>query len=102
MGQIDFVNHLQAEARRVTVVGDDMQSIYRFRGADYSAFPRFQATYDHPGLQCSLTVNYRCASIWMHVRKGVAQPGKHVQMCARVAGRKGVAAFHVCAYCKWA
>ena len=57
--QMSMVNALQSGNMRVTVVGDDAQSIYRFRGADCGAFSRFQDTYDHPDLRRALQTNYR-------------------------------------------
>ncbi len=68
MDEYQDVNHIQAEIvdllvrdtdpRRVMVVGDDAQSIYAFRGADYEALLTFPDRY--PG--CSvfrLETNYR-------------------------------------------
>lgn len=59
--QINFVKALIPPGGRVTAVGDDAQAIYRFRGTDSSAFQQYIDTYQHPGLQTSLTINYRQA-----------------------------------------
>lgn len=40
--QIDLVDLLQQTYKRVTVVGDDAQSIYRFRGAVPDVFKVFK------------------------------------------------------------
>ncbi len=56
---MDLVNLLQQVTRRVTVVGDDAQSIYRFRGAEPGVFGAFRAAYDRAGLTAMLTNNYR-------------------------------------------
>lgn len=57
--QIEFINLLQSETRRVTVVGDDYQAIYGFRGAQPDVFQRFVGDYDHLTLQQPLQYNYR-------------------------------------------
>ena len=54
-----LVDLMQGDRRWVTVVGDDAQSIYRFRGASGDTFQLFKAAYDHLGLQRSLCENYR-------------------------------------------
>lgn len=60
--QIAIVELLQRDRGQVTVVGDDAQSIYGFRGADHTAFQRFQDIFEQPGesIRRPLTVNYRC------------------------------------------
>ncbi|KAK9812338.1 hypothetical protein WJX73_003315 [Symbiochloris irregularis] len=57
--QMSIVDAMQRQAGRVTVVGDDAQSIYRFRGADCGAFQAFQQSYGHEDLHRSLQVNFR-------------------------------------------
>lgn len=59
--QVDIVNLLQLEKRQVTVVGDDHQAIYGFRGSMPTVFRDFTNDYDHPSLLQTLTVNYRHA-----------------------------------------
>ncbi|KAK9823365.1 hypothetical protein WJX72_002229 [[Myrmecia] bisecta] len=56
--QAELVNLLQREARRVTVVGDDAQSIYLFRGAYPAVFRAFKEVYMHDDLQRALEENY--------------------------------------------
>ncbi len=48
--QVDLMNALQQDARAVTVVGDDAQSIYAFRGAQLGTFNLFKAVYEHANL----------------------------------------------------
>ena len=57
--QIGMLDALQLESQRVTVVGDDYQAIYGFRGAQPDVFQKFIDVYDHPQLQQSLQDNYR-------------------------------------------
>ena len=56
------MNLLQLEKRQITVVGDDHQAIYGFRGSLSTVFRDFIDDYDHPTLQQTLTVNYRHSS----------------------------------------
>jgi DNA helicase-2/ATP-dependent DNA helicase PcrA len=54
--QYEFIR--QIESGNICVVGDDDQSIYSWRGADYRNMERFEA--DHPGLrEIKLERNYR-------------------------------------------
>jgi len=56
--QGDLVDLMAAGHRNLTVVGDDAQSIYSFRGADFSNILEFPAR--HPGCGVyKLTANYR-------------------------------------------
>ena len=50
-------------SQRVTVVGDDYQAIYGFRGAQPDVFQKFIDVYDHPELQQPLQDNYRYGDI---------------------------------------
>jgi DNA helicase-2/ATP-dependent DNA helicase PcrA len=56
--QGDIVDALAREHRNVTVVGDDAQSIYSFRGADFTNIIEFPARYADAQL-FKLTRNYR-------------------------------------------
>lgn len=56
--QGDIIDLMAAGHKNLTVVGDDAQSIYSFRGADFSNILEFPARY--PGCEVhKLTVNYR-------------------------------------------
>jgi DNA helicase-2/ATP-dependent DNA helicase PcrA len=56
--QLRLVELLAGEEGNVAVVGDDDQSIYKFRGASVANLRRFRKTY--PGLRIvRLTTNYR-------------------------------------------
>lgn len=56
--QIQFLKLLTNDTTRITAVGDDDQSIYRFRGASYSAFSFFIEAF--PGTEViELTETYR-------------------------------------------
>ncbi len=57
-GQVELLKLLAGPARNITVVGDDDQAIYRFRGASHGAFEMFdQAFPGHPTV--FLSRNYR-------------------------------------------
>eukprot|EP00967_Tisochrysis_lutea_P056030 scaffold70662_cov13-Tisochrysis_lutea.AAC.1 len=63
--KVRIANILQQERGHITVVGDDAQSIYRFRGALAGVFQAFQDTYDRQGmLSTSLVLNYREGLMW--------------------------------------
>lgn len=58
IAQIELLNLLSGPDAKVCVVGDPDQSIYRFRGASFASFIRFDAAY--PNRQpFALTRNYR-------------------------------------------
>ena len=58
--QIRLVSQLQAGRGQLTVVGDDAQSIYAFRGATNAAFTQLARLLpDDPFTQISLRLNYR-------------------------------------------
>ncbi|MGC6416178.1 MAG: ATP-dependent helicase [Bradymonadia bacterium] len=57
--QVSIIDRLVSSHRRLTVVGDDRQSIYGFRGSDVRALINFESRYPDArvlGLSC----NYRC------------------------------------------
>ncbi|AKU90509.1 ATP-dependent helicase [Vulgatibacter incomptus] len=56
--QGELVDMMAAGHRNLTVVGDDAQSIYSFRGADFSNILEFPARYEECQVH-KLTVNYR-------------------------------------------
>lgn len=58
LAQNDLVNLLSAQHRNLTVVGDDDQSIYKFRGASISNILSFKKTYPE-AKEFVLTKNYR-------------------------------------------
>lgn len=56
--QYDFLNNLTKKARNVCVVGDDDQSIYSWRGANYTNLVNFERDYPER-LEIKLEQNYR-------------------------------------------
>ena len=56
--QVEFLKLLAGPLARITVVGDDDQAIYRFRGASYGAFEMFRAAFPEHETIC-LSRNYR-------------------------------------------
>ncbi|MCQ2609644.1 MAG: UvrD-helicase domain-containing protein, partial [Lachnospiraceae bacterium] len=56
--QFDLVKYLTLKHKYVTVVGDDDQSIYKFRGADINNILSFEASYKNAKV-IKLTHNYR-------------------------------------------
>lgn len=57
--QTELVNLLQSGMQHVTVVGDDAQSIYAFRGAVPHVFEAYKLVYSHQDLVRPLELNYR-------------------------------------------
>ncbi len=77
--QYQIVNHLTRRHGNLTVVGDDDQSIYRWRGADLNNILDFER--DHPGCKViKLEQNYRSTQTILGAAGGVV---------ARNRGRKG-------------
>lgn len=59
--QYEIVKMMAAPGNNLFVVGDDDQSIYRFRGATPKIMQSFQKDYQN-AKQITLDINYRCAS----------------------------------------
>ncbi|MEM7082309.1 MAG: ATP-dependent helicase [Pseudomonadota bacterium] len=57
--QASILKALKPSGAGVTVVGDDAQSIYRFRAADVNNIREFAAQYDQPAAVIDLEQNYR-------------------------------------------
>jgi DNA helicase-2/ATP-dependent DNA helicase PcrA len=57
-GQVATLALLGEKAEKICVVGDDDQSIYRFRGASYGSFVNFKRFFPE-AITHALTVNYR-------------------------------------------
>lgn len=58
--QVSFLSWIEAQYQTsLFVVGDVKQSIYRFRGADYTAFEQLKNTLQSPFMEIALVKNYR-------------------------------------------
>ncbi|HEY4682330.1 MAG TPA: ATP-dependent helicase, partial [Candidatus Acidoferrales bacterium] len=58
IAQIELLSLLAGERKNIVAVGDDDQAIYRFRGASFASFKKFDEKF--PGHRTiNLTVNYR-------------------------------------------
>lgn len=57
--QVELIQLLQGDRGHISVVGDDFQSIYGFRGAQPDVFPRFIDQFSHEHLNKPLEINYR-------------------------------------------
>jgi DNA helicase-2/ATP-dependent DNA helicase PcrA len=57
-GQVETLSLLAQNSGRICVVGDDDQSIYRFRGASYGSFVNFKKHFENAKTH-KLSVNYR-------------------------------------------
>ena len=58
LAQIELLTRLAGEEKNITVVGDDDQAIYRFRGASFASFHQFEQRF--PGhARVVLNQNYR-------------------------------------------
>jgi len=73
--QYELVQRLSAGSRNLCVVGDDSQSIYRFRGADVGNILRFEQ--DYPDARVvMLTRNYRSTSCILDAAGNVIRKNK--------------------------
>ena len=57
--QRELVNSLNGDGKRLFIVGDGKQSIYRFRGADVAVFRQEQDTINKNGRSFQLSTSYR-------------------------------------------
>ncbi|HNB51011.1 MAG TPA: UvrD-helicase domain-containing protein [Anaerolineales bacterium] len=76
--QYNMLKHLASAHRNIYVVGDEDQSIYRWRGADYRNVQRFEA--DFPGAKViKLEQNYRSTQTILDVAMAVIDQnqGRH-------------------------
>ena len=92
--QIELLVRLAGEKKNLTVVGDDDQAIYRFRGASYASFHQFEQRFPgHP--RVVLRQNYRSTQRILEVAaaaiapnsKDRYQPGKRLET-SNPQGRK--------------
>lgn len=74
--QYEAVRLLAGSARHVTIVGDDDQSIFRWRNADYHNILNFNR--DYPGATTVvLERNYRSTQHVLNVARGLIQHNRH-------------------------
>jgi DNA helicase II / ATP-dependent DNA helicase PcrA len=73
--QYDLLRLLVGEARNICVVGDEDQSIYRWRGADVGNILRFEEDYA-PARVVRLEENYRSTQIILDAAAGVVANNK--------------------------
>jgi DNA helicase-2/ATP-dependent DNA helicase PcrA len=84
-----LVRQIAGEHRNLTVVGDDDQSIYGWRGADYRNIQRFLS--DFPDAErVALEVNYRSTGIILEAANAVlAHIPNRLEKTLRPAGERG-------------
>jgi DNA helicase-2/ATP-dependent DNA helicase PcrA len=76
MAQYELVKLLAGDRANLFVVGDEDQSIYRFRGADYRNVARFQEDYPHAQV-ILLERNYRSTQTILDVANAVIARNQH-------------------------
>ena len=76
MAQYELVKLLAGERANLFVVGDEDQSIYRFRGADYRNVARFREDYPHARV-ILLERNYRSTQTILDVANAVIARNVH-------------------------
>jgi DNA helicase II / ATP-dependent DNA helicase PcrA len=92
--QYALVELLSAPQNNVFVVGDEDQSIYAFRGADYRNVLRFRESY--PGTQVILLEqNYRSTQVVLDAARAVIDKNTHRTPKALFTERKGGALIEV-------
>ncbi|MBA4419632.1 MAG: hypothetical protein C0391_00615 [Anaerolinea sp.] len=76
IAQYTLLRHLAGENHNIYVVGDEDQSIYRWRGADYHNVERFEA--DFPGTtKILLEQNYRSTQTVLDAARAVIDRNRH-------------------------
>ncbi len=76
MAQYELVKLLAGSRANLFVVGDEDQSIYRFRGADYRNVARFREDYPHAHV-VMLERNYRSSQIILDIANAVISRNVH-------------------------
>lgn len=71
--QLELVSLLAGEPGNVTVVGDEYQAIYRFRGASYGSFDLFKERFPHHPPPVVLDQNYRSTKSILDVAEALAR-----------------------------
>jgi DNA helicase-2/ATP-dependent DNA helicase PcrA len=76
IAQYKLLHHLAIANKNIYVVGDEDQSIYRWRGADYHNVERFEA--DYPGTtKILLEQNYRSTQTVLDAARAVIDRNRH-------------------------
>ena len=74
--QYELLRHLASEHRNIFVVGDEDQSIYRWRGADYRNVLRFEEDYEQ-SQKILLEQNYRSTQTVLDAAQAVIDRNRH-------------------------